>query len=499
MHRHDLKNLLQGLNPWWSKTWRPAMPGWAAPEDSHTRALLEQVEGLTRNSDLLVTGLRLSGKSFLLRLMIARLLRGEAYPGSCVCFCDLSLPAFRGVTLREVLDTWLESIPLEPGRSMRLFLDGVDHLKDWRDQLGGLVSDGFRITATALATPNPAGQESLGPPDLKAPLNLEALSFLEYLEVTGRATETRLPLAGLLDFLKLDHQSLLKLSKSLTRDLRHSFNDYLARGMFPGPARTRTRASGQRMIIRRLLAPTLREDLAARHQARQAAEVEPLLTHIATKGDTVLDLAEATRALGITGRQTIDNWAELLVASGIFQRIPPMGYGTTVKRGRDKLLAVHPAVSLSHLMAPGHSRLPPRLLGPALESAALLHLRRHLGPSLGSVSYHRGSGPRDAEADLVAETGMLKVAISVFQGSKARWPPRLMRLARFVEQEGCHHGLALCNGLAECQIIHPDDPEMRPVKHPDWGTVTIVPAALACLAWSLPAGGKHRHAPPAGF
>ena len=498
MHRHDLKNLLQRLNPWWSKKWNPAKPGWSAPQDSHTRALLDHLQGLTRNNDLLLAGHRLSGKSFLLRRMIARLLGEEGYPPTQICFCNLKLPALRGITLREVVDIWLESVPVHSGQPMRIFLDGVDHLKDWKNQFKDLKSEGCRITATALATPEQTGKEAEPRPKPGEFFALNPLTFLEFLEVSGKLKGTVPPPLGLMDFLNPDGHQLRGAAKFLTRDLRVSFNDYLARGIFPGPALARTRASGQRMITWRMLAPTLRIDLAARHQARQAAEVEPLLTHITSGGDPVLELAEAARTLGISGRQTIDNWAELLVASGIFQRIPPTGYGTTVKRGRDKLLAVHPAVSLAHLMATGRPRLPPRLLGPALESAALLHLRRHLGPSLRAISYHRGPGPRDAEADLVAEIGDRTVAIAVLQGPRARWRPRLVRLARFLENERCHQGLALFHGLAECMTVHPDDPEMRPLKYPERGAVTLVPAALACLGWSLPADGKNLPGPAGG-
>lgn len=495
MDREDVRNLLGLFNPWWARKGRSATGAPAAQADSHTRALLERVHAITRDADTLITGPRLSGKSFLLGRVAARLLR-EGHPAANLCRCDLTLAALRGVTLDAIVDTWLGSVPVAGGVATRLLLDGVDHLRDWPGQLRGLAGHGHRITATALAAPEETGADGTAKPFPWGALPLGPLSFLEFLEVTGGIAGPRTPPVPLARLPEMGDRELRWFSGHLTRELRRDFTDYLARGIFPGPALAARRPEGQWMIARRLIGRTLREDLPARHQARDAAAVEPLLSHLAGCGDTVLDLAGTARAMGVTARQTIDNWATHLIDAGLFHRVPPLGYGETVKRGRDKLLAAHPALLLSHLMDARPSRTPPRRMGPALESAALLHLRRHLGPDLLSVAYHRGPGGTGPGADLVAGTPDGPLGIAVLAGRRDLWRPRLDRLARFLESGGGPPAVALCQGLDRCRIIYPEDPQMRPLPGPGRGTVTLVPPALFCLALSMPAPEARGGGPP---
>ena len=473
MNREDLISSLQQANPWWEKY----LPAKELGPDPYSRELWDRFYSLAQKGNLLITGPRLAGKSHTIRHLVGRFLVG-GMPGQNLCYCDLSIPALRGVKLLEIVQTWLQSVSTLGEAPRRLFLDGVDYHADWQRQLGDLTETGYRFVGTAQTEVCPDSSDS---PEGKQPfgcqtMQLQRLTFADYLKVTSRLEKLTEEIGDLkqLFFPKYYHPK--NYHSPLPEWVQGAFHDYLARGIYPGPALAPDVASGQLMIEQDLIARTLREDLPARYQARQAAEVEPLMTHLASREDTVIDLPEAARELGVKGRQSVDNRAELLLKSGLYQRVLPLGYHSTVRRGRDKLLGAHPAIVLSHLRAGGKFHGNQRLLGPALESAIHLHLLNYFGPALTSIHYHREAGLKKPGADLVVETAEGIVPICLMQGNSRTRANRMRCFIRLLERQKMIGAMVITPTFEDCERIF--------AERIDTGQCALMPAALACLTLS---------------
>lgn len=100
-------------------------------------------------------------------------------------------------------------------------------------------------------------------------------------------------------------------------------------------------------------------------------------------------------------RPTAQSFIELLETTHLIYRLPPLGYGKDILRGRFKIYLADAAIAPA-VMLKGKSILEdPAALGVATETAVFKHLFAHYYAQNVRFSYWRGK--KDREVDLVAE------------------------------------------------------------------------------------------------
>jgi uncharacterized protein len=119
-------------NPWWSEA-----KDWLQATQRESLPLLKKY--LKRKEILTITGVRRSGKTTILYLLIQSLLDAGVLPKQ-ILHVNLEDPVFKGMTLYEVYRAYRDLI--HPAGPAYLFFDEIQEMEDWQQDLRKLY-DGF--------------------------------------------------------------------------------------------------------------------------------------------------------------------------------------------------------------------------------------------------------------------------------------------------------------------------------------------------------------------
>ncbi len=195
-------------NPWWAgeKDWLKAYP----------RSGLQAARLLSGRKEILaISGVRRSGKTTMLHLLIHQLL-SEGVPAGNILHLNLEDPAFKDASLFELYEKYLEF--LNPSGTVHLFLDEVQEVDAWQKDLRKLY-DGAQNVKTVVTGSNSSllkGEYAALLTGRTVPYEVYPFSFREIVEHKGILRDFTAP----------------AIIRNKAR-IRHAFNEYLVYGGFP--------------------------------------------------------------------------------------------------------------------------------------------------------------------------------------------------------------------------------------------------------------------------
>jgi len=193
-----MMELLNRFNPWWRK--EPEFPG--IPRRKH----LQRIDGLMKNDNIiLITGLRRTGKTTLMKQMIHGLLSNGVKPEH-ILYVSLDNIGLKDRSIMDIESEYRQQIDPEEREVIYLFLDEVHFQENFEIQLKNLCDMG----ATKIIASGSANLDIL----MKTPyltgryrmIRLRPLDFSEYLLFKGYRVDEM----GNEELIKLAHEYSLQ-------------------------------------------------------------------------------------------------------------------------------------------------------------------------------------------------------------------------------------------------------------------------------------------------
>ncbi len=170
-------------------------------------------------------------------------------------------------------------------------------------------------------------------------------------------------------------------------------------------------------------------------------------------------------------KPTATNFIALLKAVHLIHKLPPLGYGKEVLRGRHKIYLADAAIGPS-VLSKGRTLLEnATLLGQTVETAFFKHVFTRLYAQNVTFAYWRGK--RECEVDIVADVQGRLVPFEVKYRGQNTGPGELRGLREFCVSKAVKRGYVITRSLADFGVLElkEGDMELKILK---------IPAALAC-------------------
>lgn len=391
----DLIAVLRQMNPWWQGKRVPDLPTWR-------RAAFAELSRWLRNPPapraVLMSGARQIGKTTLFSQAIEDLI-ADGVPAANILYVTFDHPLLKLAGLDAVIRLWRSSESAQPGLEY-LFIDEIQFMRDWQTWLKHQVDfhKDRRIAVTGSATPLVAeGQESgVG---RWHTIRLATLSFYEYLRIK-KESEPELPDVRSLQQLFTWSTADFTKASAIAEPLAGKFHEYLQRGGFPQCALAPTITWAQKLLREDIVDKVLKRDMTALFGVRRVVEMEHTFLYLCLHDGGILDIPELCKNLAVN-KQTALNFIELLSATHLIHKLPPLGYGKEVLRGRHKIYLADAAIAASVLARGTMLMEDDTALGHAVETAFFKHVvTRYYRANL-RFSYWRSK--QGHEVDMVAE------------------------------------------------------------------------------------------------
>ncbi len=391
----ELIAILREMNPWWRGERVSDLPTWP-------RAVFAELDLWLRNPPapraVLLSGARQIGKTTLFLQAIETLVKSGVDPRN-ILYVTFDQPLLKLVGLETVLSLWRQTEGRSHGPEY-LFLDEIQFLPHWQTWVKHQVDfqKDRRIALTGSATPLVTeGQESgVG---RWHTIRLATLSFYEFLRIRQR-TEPQLPavpsLSRLFDWTEGEFSKASEAAEPLVLE----FHEYLQRGGFPQCALAPSVNWAQKLLREDIVDKVLKRDMTALFGVRRVVELEHTFLYLCLHDGGLLDMQVLCKNLAVK-KPTASNFIELLSAVHLIHKLPPLGYGKEVLRGRHKIYLADAAISPS-VLSKGRALLTDdALLGRAVETAFFKHVFTRYYDVNVNFAYWRGKN--DVEVDIIAE------------------------------------------------------------------------------------------------
>ncbi|OGH88110.1 MAG: hypothetical protein A3J93_04035 [Candidatus Magasanikbacteria bacterium RIFOXYC2_FULL_42_28] len=315
------------------------------PDFSHWRALKEII---------VITGVRRSGKSFLLRLIWQKIQATvPVAPDNFlyVNFDDEKMINFKSADFDLLLETFYEIFKVNHHQNIFLFFDEIQNISGWEKFLNRLQeSDKFKIFVTGS--------------------NATLLSKEISSALTGRNFSLTLYPLSFREFVNFKNKKLLDTrARHLTENraqLKKLFNGYSENGGFPEIV-----LNGYRPLLQEYLKNIIYRDIVLRRRIRHEFNLREIVAFVVSNIGVVLSLDNIAKMTGTKNLMTVKNYLGYLEDSFLFFNLPRHSY--SIKQqiyNPDKIFTVDPG--LYHEVSTASSTNDGRLL----ENIVFLELKR---------------------------------------------------------------------------------------------------------------------------
>jgi predicted AAA+ superfamily ATPase len=351
-----LLDVLSEQNPQWQNDGRGQGPGFERDIVARLEPILSgPLPGGVRRA-VVLSGLRRSGKSTVLRQLASRLARQAESPTDVV-YLDLGDPRILGISVEGLLEATglLRTRPA----TRTLLLDEVGHDRVWPDSIKRLVDLGpdapgiiVADSAAARLRASPGGETAVG---RRIDLELTPMTLGEIARASGLSTG---------DPRDADPQRLGMLA-----------DEYLVRGGLPEvalPGSPSFTSGDAYRILREDAANILALDAPRIREVRDVHALRRLWAMLARGASLSLNVGKIASALEIS-RQTVEQLLSVLSELFLVREVPCRGDGPAAPiRNPPKWLVADPGIAAAHLTE--NERGDPVHRGYLVESAAALHL-----------------------------------------------------------------------------------------------------------------------------
>lgn len=268
------------------------------------------IKSLSQPEIMVITGIRRSGKSTLMKLVCQELLNDNAVPLANILyinFDDERFIQFDASDFEGIVEAYYE---LEnPSGRLYFFLDEIQNVDGWERWLARLYERGdIKIFITG-------SNGALLAPEIATRLTGRhrhvvnwPFSFKEFLQFNNLVIEPR-------DFSRMEVKARL----------RAELDAYLQEGGFPEPLK-----QGDNSILQQYYQDILYRDIVARHQLRNISELKELALFLASNPATIHSYNSLRKMMGVKSNVTVKNYLEILEDAFLFFRMHLFDY--SVKR-----------------------------------------------------------------------------------------------------------------------------------------------------------------------
>jgi len=326
---------LERFCPWWT-TGKLDLPDDTVKRDTYQ----ETYDELMRKKVLVIRGMRQVGKTTLINQMIYSLLK--SYPKERILYCSFDLLRGEKKSVRQVIETYLESILREPLSDLTddtyLFLDEVQKVPDWGDvikhyhdiqkRLYIVASGSSSVTLTKGAGDALVGRTAL--------LDLDPFSFKEYLRYIG------LNLTGEIIF-----PGKLRLPRN-SEKIRIEFERFKTIGGLPGLFTIEDELTRLKEV-RTYIDLTITRDILEVYKVRSPRQLKALFNQIVSTSGQRVNYNNLSNALKVK-YDTIQNYIEYLDSAHLIQIVPHLSGGPVKTHSKNPKLycADHSFFILEH-------------------------------------------------------------------------------------------------------------------------------------------------------
>lgn len=222
----DIRERLSFDNPWWAFKTGTRVRFRHPPKRAYFDGFLARVLARNPALPLILAGPLRVGKTVLLRQVLAEVIRRGTSPLR-VLYASFTTPVYGTLTLEEMVSIFRQEVDAKPDDRVLIFLDEVEYLKDWQEQVRALhrSQPKARVVASvsSSAPGTVVGETADGAFDM---FILPPLTFLEFLRF--RDGEEKL-LGGPME----KAEQRLSLTPNLLGTLNGEFHRYINFGGFP--------------------------------------------------------------------------------------------------------------------------------------------------------------------------------------------------------------------------------------------------------------------------
>jgi len=241
---------------------------------------------------LIITGVRRSGKSSLMKLLCDDLLSREDVLENDILYLNFEDERFIPFTFHDFEPLYETFIELEnPKGRIYLFLDEIQNISGWEKWLNRLYEfENVKIFVTGS--------------------NASLLSSEISTALTGRNRQIVTWPFSLREFLTMkkviiDGKSLYKRQKKV--EIKRVFGEYLELGGFPEVLKT-----GDPTLLEQYYKDIIYRDVIARHGIKNIKEVKELTLFLAANPGTIQSYKNMQRIIGVRSQNTVKNYLEAL-------------------------------------------------------------------------------------------------------------------------------------------------------------------------------------------
>ncbi|MHB8421306.1 MAG: ATP-binding protein [Leptospirales bacterium] len=443
--KDDLGKILARFNPWWREDTISELPEWHRASFGE---FFSWVSDPPVHRAVLLTGARQIGKTTLMLQAVSQLLK-RGIPRSNILYATFDHPLLKLAGADDVLEVWHEREPVSNAPEF-LFLDEAQFIRDWGTWIKHQVDfqKNRHIAFTGSAMPLAEANQESGVGRWHT-IRLGTLSFYEYIQLR----EIDLPsLPEVRSFQELRDWPITKfrrISETSVSYVPH-FHEYLVRGGFPQTAQIESVEQAQRILREDIIDKVLKRDMTALFGVRRILELEQTFLYLCMHDGGLLDMVNLCDNLQVK-RPTAQHFIDILEAAHLIYRLPPLGYGKEVLRGRFKIYLTDAAIA-SAVLLKGRSIIDdPTSLGIATETSVFKHIFARVTGQNIRFSYWRGK--KDHEVDLIAETGKTLISFEVKYRAEHIGVRELQGFYEFLEQKGCDRGYVVTKSLHDFGVV----------------------------------------------
>ena len=260
-----METLLYRFNPWWeSDNW---------PNFIQREGYLKNLLSLLDTRDIiLLTGLRRTGKTTLMKMAIQALIRDYGVKPSYIFYCSLDYYGLEHYSIMEIVEEFLKLQKISTSEKTFLFLDEVAYKEDFSLQLKNLY-DTFNVKVYASSSSASVLK------DKKALL-------------TGRERIIEILPLDFHEFMRFKNLSIKKADRHL---LESAFLEYMETGGMPEYVLT-----GDPEYIKQLVDDIIYKDIISRHKIRDETAVRDFFRLLMERAGKQLTLNKISKILGMS-------------------------------------------------------------------------------------------------------------------------------------------------------------------------------------------------------
>jgi predicted AAA+ superfamily ATPase len=260
-------------NPWWA-----GEKDWLKAHERNDLLSLKQLFG--RKEILTISGVRRSGKTTILHLLIDLLLK-EDVPESNILHLNLEDPAFKDASLYELYEKYLEF--MNPSGKVYIFLDEVQEIEGWQKDLRKLYDgvQGLKIVVTGSNSSLLKGEYATLLTGRTIPHEVYPFSFREIVKYRGILKDFTLPAV---------------ISKKAR--IRHALREYLLYGGFPevaGEENTKLKTA----LLKEYYNGILTRDVIRRYSIRRTKQYEKAAHFLMSNATALFSVKNLSKVLDV--------------------------------------------------------------------------------------------------------------------------------------------------------------------------------------------------------